>query len=128
MKKLLQVLTMTGLLLGVSAVHAQVNTGDIKATLSKSSLEGEENDQVYEKLEELVQAKRSNVEMKELLQLCLSYSKLDKTDAGYDLIYELKKSNKEEFDKALRQLPKEDRARIKHIIKISEEEIKYGNG
>lgn len=128
MKIIIQFLTLTSLAFAASASYAQVNTEKLKATLSKNVLESEENDQVYEKLESLVQAKKSNIEMRELLELCLRYSKLDNTDAGYDLIYELRKSNKKEFDNAVKALSKEDRSRINEIIKMTEDEIKYGNG
>jgi hypothetical protein len=122
--KLFLFLTMTW-----NFAHAQnLESSDLKNTLQRENLSSDDAYTAYEKLDALVQAKATTRPMKELLELCLLYAKHDESDAVYDLVYDLKKSNKKEFEKALKQLSKENRAKILDFIKMTEGEIKNGNG
>lgn len=119
-------------LISANSVFAQSKFNDdvkaLKSELVKKSLSSEEIDAAYDKLSDLVNAKTQSLSMKELLEMCLQYTKHDPSDAPYELVYDLKKSNSSEFNKALNKLPKKDKDRIIGIIKIQEDTEKFGNG
>lgn len=130
MAKILNTLMSLLVVLNFSYAHAQKaeSAKDLKQELSKEKLSPEEVDVAYDKLSAFVEAKKTTLSMKELLELCLLYFKHDGSDAAYDFVLDLKKSNQKEFDKALKLFSKEDAAKIKDFIKISEEAEKNGNG
>ncbi len=110
------------------AQSQEVDLKKLKSDLASSALSPEAADIVYLKLDKLVKEKASSLPMRELLEMCLQYTKHDPSDASYDLIYNLKKSDQKQFEKALKEFSKKDKARILEIIKMSEDEIKNGNG
>lgn len=119
-------------LISVSSAFAQNATSEsaktLKSELSKKKLSTEETDAAYDKLSELVKSKAQSLSMKDLLVLCLEYTKHDPSDAPYELVNDLKKSNSKEFSRAVNDLSKKDKNRILEIIKIQEDTEKYGNG
>ena len=114
---------------GLSSVQAQVVTekNNLKSLLKREKLSNKEISSAYDNLARIIDTKVS-VTMKDLLELCLLYSKHDQSDATYEFALKLKKSNKDEFEKALNELSKEDKAKIEEFIKIAEAQEESGNG
>jgi hypothetical protein len=109
------------LVVGFSAnIAFAQSSSELKSTLNKSKLSSVEAYQAYEKLDGLIQAKKANLSMKELIELCLLYSKHDVSDAPYDLVNDLRKSNTKDFDKALNELSKQDREKVQDFLKMAE--------
>lgn len=100
---------------------------DVKTLLSKGKLSVDEKSQVFDGLSHIIENK-TLISTKDLLEMCLSYSKIESSDAPYDLIYNLKKGSPLEFEKALKTLSPEKRARIQQIIDMSADEEAHGNG
>ncbi|MES2768650.1 MAG: hypothetical protein V4596_05830 [Bdellovibrionota bacterium] len=125
-----KIIFITILILGNSAFaqSQEIDLKKLKSDLASSALSPEAADIVYLKLNKLVKEKTSSLSMRELLEMCLQYTKHDPSDAPYDLIYDLKKSDPKQFDQALKEFSKKDKARILEIIKMSEDETKNGNG
>lgn len=130
MKKLINSLTLIAVVFGFGVAQAQksVSTAELKTELSKEKLSREQMDKVYDKLSGLIEVKRTNLSMKELLELCLLFFKHDGTDSAMDFVYELKISNPKEFSKTLNQFSDTDKKQIQDFIKMTEEDIKNGNG
>lgn len=129
MKKLIKIIYIA-IALSFTMTQAQTvsrDEQDIKTLLSKNKLTVDENTQVYNVLSRIIDSKVS-ITTKDLLEMCYVYSKLENSDAPYDLIYNLKKGNPAEFEKALNSLSPEKRARIKQIIDMSADEEAHGNG
>lgn len=129
MKNTIKILAIA-LIFSSSAVYAQSSIEDqksVKTLLSKNRLSDVENTQVFNGLARLVDNKIS-VSTKDLIEMILAYSERENSDAPYDLLYELKKGNPDEFNKALKQISPEKRKRALEIIDMSASEEKYGNG
>jgi hypothetical protein len=129
MKELIKILALVAVLFNYSAAHAEKDTDvkSLKTLLTHEKLSSEDIDKAYNTLDKLV-AIKVGMTMKDLLELCVLYSKHDTSDAASDFAINLKKSNPKEFQKALKELSKEDKAKIKEFIKLAEEEEKNGNG
>jgi uncharacterized protein YaiL (DUF2058 family) len=105
-----------------------VDAAQLKSLLSSERLSGKDMDNAYNSLDKLITKKINAADMKTLLELCLLYFKHDQSDAAYDFVYNLKKSDETSFNNALNQLPKEDQKKIKEFIELSEREAEEGNG
>lgn len=105
---------------------ASVQARYLKNILSRNNLSTQEVTAAYSTLGQLVE-NRYTPSMKELMELCLLYAKHDVSDAPYGFASALKASNPKEFEKALKQLSKEDAEKIKEFAEAGEGS-KKGNG
>jgi hypothetical protein len=125
-KKLIHIIISALVLLEGAGTYAQkanecveTQPKELKSLLEKDKLSGKEISKAYDALATLVDKKVYTV--KDLLDLCLLYSKHDRSDAVYTFAATIKDANPVEFEKAVNELSKEDAAKIKEFIEISDE-------
>lgn len=128
MKKLIQTIMAVYMFLGVPVAFAEkpvecadpIQPKELKELLEKSKLSGKEINKAYDALSRLFEKKVYTV--KDLIELCLLYSKHDRSDVANTFAETIKDSNPEEFAKALKEFSAEDAKKIKELVEINEEQ------
>lgn len=107
-----------------------VNLSELRSYLSKESLSPENVSIAYNVLDKLVDSVSTKLvsSIKEILELCLLYSKHDQSDAIYGLPNSLQYSYPKEFEQALSQMNKKDAAKIREFVEIAKSMEVGGNG
>src|SRR5690606_26535519 len=102
MKKQFTILTAISIMFFSAMAFAQNSNAasELKTHLQKERLSDKDVNFAYEKLNQLIVQKATAPSIKELLELCLLYSRHDMSDAPYGFASAIKSINLKEFDKA----------------------------
>lgn len=127
MKKQFTLITAIAIILLSTMAFAQNSHSafELKTQLQKERLSDKDVSFAYDKLNQLIEQKATAPSIKELLELCLLYSRHDMSDAPYGFAAAIKSINPKEFDKVLKTFSKEDQKKIKMFIEINDTS---GNG